>query len=136
MRRFEFRFDPRWRGWLSLLGITPLTSSVDVDHDEDRLLVRFGPWRVDTGLDNIGELHRTDDYRWYRAIGPHLSLADRGLSFGTNLQHGLCVHFRRPVPGLDPLRLMRHPALTLTVADIDGLANALSFGPAFTDGAA
>ncbi len=123
MERFEFRFEPSWKGYLRLLGITPLTSGVDVG--DDHLLVRFGPWRVDTPLSNIGELHKTFDYKWWRAIGPHGSLADNGASFGTNGHGGLCIGFREPVPGLLPIRALKHPALTVTVADIDGLENAL-----------
>ena len=33
---------------------------------------------------------------------------------------GVCVHFRERVPS--PLRRQGHPALTVTVADVDGLA--------------
>jgi hypothetical protein len=29
------------------------------------------------------------------------------------------------VPGLDPLGVLRHPELTVTVADVDGLADLL-----------
>jgi hypothetical protein len=29
------------------------------------------------------------------------------------------------VPAIDPLKLIRHPELTVTVADVDGLASAL-----------
>ena len=46
-----------------------------------------------------------------------LSLADRGLTFGTNRSACVCVHFRDPVPS--PLRKQGHPALTVTVADVD-----------------
>ena len=44
-----------------------------------------------------------------------MSLADHGLTFGTNSSAGVCVHFREPVPS--PLRRKGHPALTVTVAD-------------------
>jgi hypothetical protein len=35
------------------------------------------------------------------------------------------VLFREPVPGIDPVGKVRHPGLTLTVADCDGLVDAL-----------
>ena len=59
----------------------------------------------------------TGPYRWYRAIGPRLSLADHGLTFGTSAARGVCLLLREPVPGIDPLGVIRHPGLTLTVAD-------------------
>lgn len=59
----------------------------------------------------------TGPYRWYRAIGPRLSLADHGLTFGTTTACGVCLLLREPVPGIDPLGVIRHPGLTLTVAD-------------------
>jgi hypothetical protein len=38
------------------------------------------------------------------------------------------ISFRKRVPAIDPLRLLRHPELTVTVADVDGLVRALSAG--------
>ena len=38
------------------------------------------------------------------------------------------IDFRTPVPGLDPLRLIKHPELTVTVQDYDRLATLLSSG--------
>jgi hypothetical protein len=52
-----------------------------------------------------------------------LSFVDDGLTFGTNARAGVCVHFDRrvgPVVGVRP-----HSALTVTVADPDGLAELL-----------
>ena len=46
---------------------------------------------------NIDEAHITRGYRWWTAGGARLSLADRGLTFGTNASGGVCVHFREPV---------------------------------------
>jgi len=50
-------------------------------------------------------------------------MVDDGLTFGTNRDAGVCVHFREPVPS--PLRRKGHSALTVTVDDVDGLANRL-----------
>ena len=51
---------------------------------------------------------------------PHLSLADRGITFATNRQRGLCIRLHRPHPAIDPLGLIRHPGVTVTVGDVDG----------------
>ncbi len=80
----------------------------------------FGFLKLETPLSNIDDAHVTRDYRWWTAAGVRLSLADQGLTFGTNRSAGVCVHFRDPVPS--PLRRQGHPALTVTVADVDGLA--------------
>jgi hypothetical protein len=32
---------------------------------------------------------------------------------------------REPIPGIDPVGLLRHPNLTLTVADCEGLVEAV-----------
>jgi hypothetical protein len=44
----------------------------------------------------------------------------------TNGVRGLCITFREPVPGIEPTGTLRHPALTVTVADCHGLAAVLT----------
>ncbi|MEW2475193.1 hypothetical protein AB0875_15515 [Micromonospora gifhornensis] len=126
-RRFEFRFDPPWRPVLALLGVRPSTAWVDVDADE--VTVRFGPWRLRTTRDNVTGVQESGPYRWWRAIGPHLSAADVGVTFGSSTARGLCIRFGRPVPALLPGRWLRHPAMTVTVVDPDALAHALAAAP-------
>jgi hypothetical protein len=70
---------------------------------------------VSTPLDNISEAHVTGPYRWWTAVGPRLSFADDGLTFGTNSHAGLCVHFRNKIKRVIGFR--DHSALTVTVAD-------------------
>lgn len=123
MQQFPFAFDDRFRLPLRVLGITPDSARVVVA--DGVVDARFGPWRVTTPLSNVSRTRVTGPYRAFRAIGPHLSLADRGVSFGTTTEQGLCILFRRPVPGIDPLGVLRHPGLTVTVADLEGLAAAL-----------
>lgn len=120
---FAFRFDPRFRPLLAAAGVTPWTSGVRVG--AGLLHVRFGPWTLRTPLDNVIGTELTGHYRWWRAIGPRFSFVDHGLTFGTNVDAGLCICFAEPVPGLDPARILRHPGLTVTVADPDGLRDAL-----------
>ncbi len=123
MERFPFAFDDRYRWMLRVLGINPDNSEVTVDDDE--LSVRFGRWRLRTALSNITGMEMSGGYKWYRAIGPRGSFVDRGVSFGTNVDRGLCVKFAEPVPALVAGDMMKHPGMTVTVADIDGLADAL-----------
>jgi hypothetical protein len=81
---------------------------------------------VRTELANVTGTDVTGPYQALRAIGPHLSLADRGVSFGTNTRAGTCVLFAHPVRGLDPLGFLRHPGMTVTVQDPDALAARLA----------
>jgi hypothetical protein len=118
--QFEMAFDPRFRLPLAALGVTPATAHVTVT--ADRLVACFGPWTCATTPANVRAVEVTGPYRWYRAIGPRLSLADRGLTFGTTTARGVCLLMREPVPGIDLLGVIRHPGLTLTVADPDRFA--------------
>ncbi|MBB5085132.1 hypothetical protein [Nonomuraea endophytica] len=121
--RFGFDFDPRYRWPLSLLGIRPGNCGLIVT--ERALRVRFGPWQLTTGLHNVSGAKVTGPYTALKVIGPHVSLADRGLSFGTNTRRGLCVTFHQPVRGGEPTGLLCHPGLTVTVSDPDALAEQL-----------
>ncbi|HMF83686.1 MAG TPA: hypothetical protein VKI01_10465 [Acidimicrobiia bacterium] len=84
----------------------------------------FGFLKVETPLSNIDGAHITRDYRWWTAAGARRSFVDDGLTFGTNRVAGVCVHFRDPVPS--PLYRKGHSALTVTVADLDGLVTRLA----------
>ena len=85
----------------------------------------FGPWRLRTTRTNIREATLSGPFRWYRAIGVRLSLSDRGRTFGTNVDRGVCTTFWRPVPALLPLGVVRHRALTVTVVEPERLAAVL-----------
>jgi hypothetical protein len=123
-RRFEFRFTKPYRLAALPFGVTPSTCQVRVG--ASRLVARFGPWQAQTGLDNIADVTITGPYSFVKTAGPaHLSLADRGLTFATNGDRGVCLILREPVAGIDPFGLLRHPNLTVTVADCDGLAQAV-----------
>jgi hypothetical protein len=123
-RRFAFAFAPAYRRAARGFGVTPAKAWVEVG--EDRFRARFGPWRVDTPLSNISDVALTGPYRFVKTAGPaRLAITDRGLTFATNGRRGVRVSFRTPVPGLDPLGLIRHPELTVTVADVDELATVL-----------
>ncbi|MFF0722346.1 hypothetical protein [Micromonospora sp. NPDC003816] len=124
---FPFRFDPVLRPLLALLGVRPSTAWVRVDGDA--LTVRFGPWRLRTQRANVVDTETTGPYRWWRVVGPRLSAADLGVTFGSSTATGLCVRFARPVPALLPGGRPRHPGLTVTVDDPAALARALAVPP-------
>ena len=84
-----------------------------------KFVATFGFFKIETPLSNIDGAHITRNYRWWTAAGVRGSFVDDGLTFGTNADAGVCVHFREPVPS--PMRRKGHSALTVTVADLDGL---------------
>ena len=126
-RTFEFAFDPLYRAVALVFGVTAGRTGVKVGNG--RLVARYGPWRLETDVANVAGTEVTGPYRTLSTIGPaHLSLADRGLTFSSNGRRGLCIRFNEPVPGIEPTGRLRHPGLTVTVADVDGLAAALAAG--------
>lgn len=124
-RTFPFAFEDRYRRPALIFGITERTAAVRLTGT--RLIVRFGPWLLSTGLANITDASVTGPYHFLKTAGPaHLSLSDTGITFATNSRQGVCLSFAQRVPGIDPFGLIRHPNLTVTVADCSGLAAALS----------
>src|SRR5919202_2403937 len=121
--RFEFAFSRPLSWPLALIGVTPWTAHVDVTDDE--FAVRFGPWSLVTPLSNVEGGEVPGPYLPFKVIGPHISLADRGVTFGTTWRRGVCIRFREPVPAALPGGLLRHPGATVTVADADRLAAVL-----------
>lgn len=93
--------------------------------EEEHLLVRFGPWRVRTALANVAAVDVTGPYSPITGLGVRLSLADRGLTFGTTTRPGVCVRFHRPVTGMLPGGLLPHPGLTVTVLEPHALSRVL-----------
>jgi len=116
---FSYAVDRRLAPFWLPFGVRPDRDGVTLT-DDGKFLARFGFLRLETPLANIDEAHVTRGYHWWTAAGARMSMADRGLTFGTNSSAGVCVHFRTPVPS--PLRRKGHPALTVTVADVEGLA--------------
>src|SRR5437763_5981849 len=127
MTTFSFRFDAAYRAAALPFGVMPATASVTVD--DGKLTVRFGLWRLRTPLANVTGTEVTGPYSFVKTAGPaHLSFSDRGVTFATNGERGLCIRFREPVRALDPTGRLRHPGATVTVDDVSGLAAALSGG--------
>ena len=129
--RFPFRFARSYRPVALAFGVTPATAYVEVA--DDHLRVRYGLWRLSTPLANVRSTERTGGFAWFKTVGPpHLSFADRGVSFTTNGDDALCVRFHEPVTVLDPTGRLRHPGATLSVADPAALDRALSGSPGET----
>jgi hypothetical protein len=123
-RAFPFVFTPAYRAAALAFGITPRTTSASVEDGD--LRVRFGPWSLRTPLKNVVGAELTGGFSFLKTAGPpHLSFADRGVTFATNGDRALCVRFEEPVAGIDPTRRIKHPGATMTVADPEALARAL-----------
>lgn len=112
---YPFAFASSFGFMLRAIGVRPDSSGLRV-HD-GKLDVWFGPWRLVTPLSNISGAELSGPYQAWKVLGARLSLADRGLTFGTNTVAGACIRFHRPVAGIEPTGLLRHPALTVTVAE-------------------
>jgi hypothetical protein len=125
VQRFDFHFAPVYRLAARPFGITPERAWVQID--DEQLTATYGPWCLRTALANISRAEITGPYRFYRTAGPpRLGVSDGGLTFASNGERGVLLSFRRRVPAIDPLGLIRHPELTVTVADVHGLVGALN----------
>ena len=122
---FRFRFDPRYKAAGLPFGITDRRAWVRLG--PHHLEAHLGPWTVRTPLANLAGAEITGPYGFVRTAGPaHLSFTDRGITFATNGDRGVCVRFHEPVPGLDPGGVLRHPGLTVTVDDVEGFRAAVA----------
>jgi hypothetical protein len=120
---FPYDFDERFvLGYLPF-GVRPSRDGVTLT-DDNRFVATFGFFRVDTPISNVAGAHVTGPYRWWTAVGARISFVDDGLTFGTTSRRGTCVHFRQKLPSR--LGFRPHSALTVTVADPDGLVGALT----------
>lgn len=118
--RFPFRFERRLVPFSLVFGVTPRTAWVEVGDDD--LTVRFGPWRLVTPRRNIVDGQLTGPYSFAKVAGPaHLSFADRGVTFATTTERGVCFTLREPVPGIAPFGRLPHPGVTVTVEDPERL---------------
>src|SRR3954449_4765063 len=85
----------RYRVLAFATGVSPTTARVRLD--ESQLEVRFGPWTLRTAVTNIADVSITGPYSFVKTAGPaHLSFSDRGVTFATNGERGLCIRFRDP----------------------------------------
>lgn len=126
MAQFPFRFSTAYRFAGRPFGVTPRTAMVHAGNGS--FSVRFGPWLLETSMDNVTGCEESGPFSLPKTAGPaHVSLADRGVTFATNGDRGLCVRFGDPVPAIDPWGRIRHPAATVTVDRVDELRAALGY---------
>jgi hypothetical protein len=127
VEHFDFSFEPSYRAAARIFGITPSTAWVEVS--DECLDARFGPWRVSTARSNVVGAAITGPYAFWKTAGPaRLAITDRGLTFATTGAQGVLITFATPVRGLDPLGVLRHPELTVTVRETGRLAALLNEG--------
>jgi hypothetical protein len=119
---YLYSFDFRLVAFWGPFGVHPSKDGVTLTED-GRLRAKFGLLKLETDLANVDDAHITRGYRWWTAAGARGSMKDDGLTFGTNANAGVCIHFREKVPS--PLRRSGHSALTVTVEDLEGLTAAL-----------
>jgi hypothetical protein len=122
-QRFEFAFA----GPAGVLAAAfTMGGRAFVDIEDDELTVRYGPWSLSTPLSNISDASITGPYHLWKVAGPpRLSVRDRGVTFGTSTERGVCIRFREPVPGIEPTGKVRHPGVTVTVDDPEALVAAV-----------
>ena len=116
---FDIRFAPIWR----FFGADPEVDGVTIDDQTFR--ATYGKFSVSTPLANIASVTNTGPYRWWKSVGLRASAVDSGITFGTTSRHGACVLFQEPIGQVIPPRL-NHAGLTVTIADPDGLVEAVA----------
>jgi hypothetical protein len=121
-QHFGYAIDKRYLPVLVPFLLRPSKDGVTLT-DDGSLIATFGFFKIRTPLSNVTGAHVTRGYRWWTAPGVRMSGVDDGLSFGTNHDAGVCIHFATKVPSA--LRRRGHSALTVTVADLEGLTAAL-----------
>jgi len=124
-RAFRFDVGEHLRPWSRLFFVHPEACSARIERDQ--LTVLFGRWSLTTPVSNIADVTVTGPYTWWKVAGPaHLSMADRGVTFATTDERGVCISFVEPVAAIEPSGVITHPSLTVTVADVDGFVGALN----------
>jgi hypothetical protein len=122
---FRYAIDRRYLPVLLPFLLRPSRDGVTLT-DDGFFVATLGVVKIKTPRANVTGAHVTEGYRWWTAFGIRMSMADDGLTFGTNNKRGVCVHFEEKVRS--SLRRSGHSALTVTVADTEGLELALRPG--------
>ena len=115
---FSFAFEPPLDTWARWCAVVPTRSYIRVDDHGFEAV--YGLWRVATPWSNVVGVERTGPYRARKVAGPaRVSWADRGITMAATTVGGACLRFRRPVRGIDPFGVVRHPGATFGVVDLD-----------------
>ncbi len=121
-QHFGYAIDKRYLPVLLPFLLRPGRDGATLTEDGS-FVATFGLFKISTPLANISGAHITRHYRWWTPFGVRMSRVDDGLTFGTNRDAGVCIHFADKVPSV--LRRSGHSALTVTVTDLEGLTMAL-----------
>lgn len=121
MTFFAYRINSKALPLLRVLGVNPNKDGVRVENG--RLKASFGFLNMDTPIPNVSSVSVTGPYKWWKSLGPRLSMADHGLTFGTTGEGGVCIEFVEPIRRV--IGPWAHPGLTLTVDDPEGLVEAI-----------
>ncbi|MBA3851417.1 MAG: hypothetical protein H0X59_03510 [Chloroflexi bacterium] len=114
---YPLRVGPRQR-WL-LLPFGVRRDNAWVRLDDEQFIARFGFFSLRTPLANIVRWEIKGPYRWFTALGVRLSIRGGDVTFGSSDHGGVRLDFREPVP---LARVLKPPALSLTVDDLEGFA--------------
>ena len=120
---FPYAADKKFLPMWGVFGVRPSKDGVTIT-DDGHFKASFGFLHLETPMDNVTGAHITRGYRWWTAVGARGSFVDDGLTFGTNNKAGVCIHFQQKVNSAVS-RKGGHSALTVTVADLDGLVEVL-----------
>ena len=112
IEQFEFAFDSQFRPFLALIGVTSGTAHVTLTAERSWRASGRGRAKPDR---QCARRVPHGPYHWYKAIGRG-SFVDRGHLWHNDSRWCLRV-VARPVPGLTPVGPLRHPGITLTLAE-------------------
>ena len=117
-QHFRYAIDKRYLPVLLPFLLRPSRDGVTLT--DDGFVATFGLVKVTTPRTNITGAHVTRNYRWWTSCGIRMSMADDGSDLRDEPRRGVCIHFAEKVRS--SLRRHGHSALTVTVADLEGLA--------------
>ena len=120
-KHFPYRLDNRWIALFLTLGVGKKDGVTLTGNGE--LIATFGRFKVKTTLDNVDHTKITGPHRWYTAVGLRLSLADDGVTFGTNHHKGVSIVFKKKIPRV--IGFKKHSMLWVSVADPEGFVEAI-----------
>jgi len=119
-RRFPIRIGPRSRPLLLLFGVRRDNAYVDLS--ADTLDAHFGFYHLCVPLSNVARWRIEGPWIWIKAIGVRRGWRDGDISFDGVGDFGMRIDFKER----ESRGIVTIPRLYVTVADLDGLAAALS----------
>jgi hypothetical protein len=118
--RWPIRLGRKSKPVLLLFGARESNSYVDLD---EQLEAHFGLYRISTPVANIARWRIEGPWSWFTAIGVRRGIRDGVASFGGNHVESVRLDFKDRVRWL---RVLRTPALYVTVTDLESFTQALA----------